>query len=418
MSLLATPSEFPLLVVLNPYAGRRQGRVAYENQVLAALKTPGIPSKLFETTCQGHAQTYFKDNIQQILGDLCQSLAPSIGNTSDTTNDADAGHTASASDSQQEAFRPTTATFRIMVLGGDGTIHEIVNGILEGLKGSAFVSDEFRPKIEFSIIPTGTGNAIATSLGITNVQDALDRFLAGASTPLRVIQVSTVSTTVNPDEPSGSKNWEVRLYTVVVNSFGLHCATVQDSEEFRALGNARFKIAALKNIILLKQYEARVDLFGPIQRYDRVLQELVSAAASNDINTGTTTEPEISASSGSDPSLTLLGPFTYLMLSKQAFLEPGFKPTPFAKTSDEWLDILAVENVGRGQILQVLGGATNNGLHIAHEKVEYYKAKAVELETPEKGRLCVDGEFLNVEGGAQGRVRFEVVPDPNLQLFH
>ncbi|KAF8939709.1 hypothetical protein BGZ58_008898 [Dissophora ornata] len=361
---------FPLLVLLNPHSGKEQGRQVWETLVQPALNKAGKPFTFIETTAQGHAQSYFFDNIKPIITDLVQSR--SVVNGSAIT-------------------RPSSATLQVMVLGGDGTVHEIVNGVLRGVEGTEFVSDAFRPKVEFSIIPTGTGNAISTSLGVTSVQDALDRFFAGKTVPLRPM---TVSTRVERD-------WETKLYTVVVNSLGLHCATVYDAEEFRHLGNERFRQAAMKNIENLKQYECQVVFYGTVQSYDRSSQSLVANSTSDDTNCATATLP---------------GPFTYLLISKQASLEPGFTPAPLASTSDEWMDVLAVQNVGQEEILQMFG-ATSNGEHIKQEKVEYFKAKAIELETPTRGRLCVDGEFLTIEGGPDGRVRFEVVSDPNTQIF-
>ncbi|KAF9980517.1 hypothetical protein BGZ75_008340 [Mortierella antarctica] len=289
-----------------------------------------------------------------------------------------------------------------MVLGGDGTVHEIVNGILRGLDAAPHIADDSRPRVEIAIFPTGTGNAIATSLGILNVEDALERFTAWNAIPLRVVKVSTCHQ--EGDGATLSQSWKPHAYTVVVNSFGLHCATVHDSEGYRSVGNARFKISALKNVMWLKQYEARLDLFGTVQRYDRTLHELVPAVDGS-------TVPQ------AEPSMVLTGPFTYLMLTKQASLEPGFTPTPFARTSDDWLDILAVQNVGRGQILQILGAAANNGQHVDNERVEYYKAKVVELETATAGRLCIDGEFMDIEAGLRGRVRLEVLPEVHQPQF-
>ena len=105
------------------------------------------------------------------------------------------------------------------------------------------------------------------------------------------------------------------------------------------------------------------------------------------------------------------------MVTKQAFLEPGFSPTPLAQTSDAWLDVLAVQNVGRGKILEVLGAAGKEGQkHLGDDKVEYYKAKVVEIETPVAGRLCVDGEFIHVFPGPQGRIRIGLAEDSS-QLF-
>ncbi|KAF9572327.1 hypothetical protein EC968_010051 [Mortierella alpina] len=289
-----------------------------------------------------------------------------------------------------------------MVLGGDGTVHEIVNGVLRGLDAAPHVAEDARPRIEIVIVPTGTGNAIATSLGILNVEDAIERFISWNTIPLRVVKVSTCSQ--EGDGPTPRQSWKPHAHTVVVNSFGLHCATVQDSEAFRSVGNARFKISALKNVMWLKQYEARLELYGAVQRYDRTLHELVPAVDS-------ATVPQ------DGPSVVLAGPFTYLMLTKQASLEPGFTPTPFASTSDDWLDILAVQNVGRGRILQILGAAANNGQHLDNAHVEYYKSKVVELETPAPGRLCIDGEFMDIEAGPRGRVRLEVLPEAHRPQF-
>lgn len=365
MASLSASDPSPLLIVLNPNAGRKQGREQFTQRVQPALEHSGTVFRLLETTSQGHAQSLFQDLVKQ-------------------------------------SSTPRNDTLRIIVLGGDGTVHEIVNGILRGLDAAPHVADDLRPRVEMAIFPVGTGNAIATSLGIFNVEDALERFLARNMIPLRVVKVSTCRQ--EGDDATLSQSWKPHAYTVVVNSFGLHCATVHDSEGFRSVGNARFKISALKNVMWLKQYEARLDLYGTVQRYDRNLRELVSAVDES-------TVPQ------NEPSMVLSGPFTYLMMTKQASLEPGFTPTPFARTSDDWLDILAVQNVGRGQILQILGAAANSGQHVDNEHVEYYKAKVVELETPTLGRLCIDGEFMDVEAGPRGRVRLEVLQEAHQPQF-
>ncbi|KAG0238731.1 hypothetical protein BGW42_002597 [Actinomortierella wolfii] len=382
MGIIATSSEFPTLVILNPNSGKKQSRHQFSSVVEPALQRANVPYKLIETTGQEHAKTYFAENIKQILVDLVQSLRQEETTASNT------------------ASTPSAPVLRIIIVGGDGTLHEVVNGILRGLEGGDFLSDQFKPKIEFSVIPTGTGNAISTSLGVQSVQDAVDRFLAGKAIPLQVMSVSTPST--QPDT-----KWSVQTYTLVVNSYGLHCATVYDSEGLRALGNERFKIAAMKNIAALKQYEGTLNFFGPVQRYLATTKTLV------DENSGTHTNSVDS----DEPTLSLPGPFTYLLIAKQASLEPGFTPTPFARTSDEWLDILAVQNAGRMDLMGMFG-ATGSGEHVQQDKVEYYKVKAIELEVPKAGRLCVDGEFLNINAGPSGRVRIEVVPDPKVQLFH
>ncbi|KAG0267011.1 hypothetical protein BG011_009759 [Mortierella polycephala] len=380
MGIIPTSDKFPLLVVINPNSGQKLGLQIFETTIKPALDQAGKSFRLIESSSQGHAQSYFLDNIKPILTDLVQSLSVVDGATSSVTP-------------------PTSATLQIMVIGGDGTVHEIVNGILQSIKDSPFASDMFRPKVEFTIIPAGTGNAISTSLGIKDAQDALDRFLAGKTVPMRMMAVSTRSK--KDFEDAVENQWKVLVYTVVVNSYGLHCATVFDAEEFRHLGNERFRQAAMKNVANLKQYEGRLDFYGPVQSYDRT-SRMLTVVARLDNRSGST--------------LTLLGPFTYLLITKQASLEPGFTPTPLADSSDEWMDVLAVQNVGQSEIMQMFD-ATPNGQHIEQEKVEYFKAKTIELETPNQGRLCVDGEFLPIHGGSEGRIRFEIDSDPNTQIF-
>lgn len=379
MGILPTSDKFPVLVVLNPHSGRKQGLEAWENTVKPALNATNKSFRLIESNSQGHVISYFVDNIKPIITDLAQSLSTV---------------TPGAGDNETTVY-PTSAKLQIIVLGGDGTVHEIVNGILKGVEGTAFVTDAFRPEVEFSVIPTGTGNAISTSLGVTSVQDAVDRFIAGKTVPLRLMSVATQTS---------------QLYTVVVNSYGLHCATVYDSEEFRHLGNDRFRQAAMKNVENLKQYEGKLSFYGPIQRYNRASASLVDTRIENNI-------AEADNKKSATATLTLPGPFTYLLITKQASLEPGFTPTPFAKTSDDWMDVLAVQNVGQAEIMQMFG-STATGTHVNQDHVEYIKAKIIELETPTQERLCIDGEFLTIEAGPEGKVRFEVTSDPNIQIFH
>ncbi|KAF9933541.1 hypothetical protein FBU30_005183 [Linnemannia zychae] len=375
------PSDtFPVLVVLNPYSGRKLGLEAWENTVRPALNSARIPFRLIESNAQGHVMSYFVDNIKPILIDLAQSLS-------------------TASANQETVSYPSSGKLQIIVLGGDGTVHEIVNGILRGVEGTGMVSDAFRPIVEFSIIPTGTGNAISTSLGVTGVEDAVNRFIAGKTVPLRLMSVTF-------------KNAQHVLYTLVVVSYGLHCATVYDSEEFRHLGNDRFRQAAIKNVENLKQYEGKLTFIGPVQLYDRTASSFITNSSTVTISNEVFTQTDTNVATH-----TLPGPFTYLVITKQASLEPGFTPTPFAKTSDEWMDVMAMQNVDQAAIMQMFG-STAVGSHVSQERVDYVKAKIIELETLTQGRLCVDGEFLTIEAGPEGKVRFEVVSDPNIQLFN
>jgi diacylglycerol kinase (ATP) len=58
----------------------------------------------------------------------------------------------------------------IAAVGGDGTIHEVVNGLMHR-------KDNRRLPVAF--IPNGTGNDTLFSLGVTTINQALDFILKG-----------------------------------------------------------------------------------------------------------------------------------------------------------------------------------------------------------------------------------------------
>lgn len=70
----------------------------------------------------------------------------------------------------------------ILVLGGDGTISEVINGIMR-----ANLTPEQRANIKFGIMPRGTGNDFARHWGLTkDFKHSLEIFFAGKAKPLDV----------------------------------------------------------------------------------------------------------------------------------------------------------------------------------------------------------------------------------------
>lgn len=70
----------------------------------------------------------------------------------------------------------------ILVLGGDGTLSEVVNGIMR-----ANVSDEVRRNVQFGLMPRGTGNDWGRFWGLNrDFKRSLDLFFNGKKQPLDV----------------------------------------------------------------------------------------------------------------------------------------------------------------------------------------------------------------------------------------
>jgi diacylglycerol kinase family enzyme len=64
--------------------------------------------------------------------------------------------------------------------GGDGTIHEIVNGMLARKDGK---------KLPVAIIPNGSGDDLASSIGIRNVDQAIDAIVAATTTHFDTVRI-------------------------------------------------------------------------------------------------------------------------------------------------------------------------------------------------------------------------------------
>lgn len=76
----------------------------------------------------------------------------------------------------------------ILVGGGDGTFHEVVNGLLDGLDPESLPPRESLPVL--AIIPLGTGNDLARSLGTPLAPwKALDALDWGCPRPMDLIRV-------------------------------------------------------------------------------------------------------------------------------------------------------------------------------------------------------------------------------------
>jgi len=114
-------------IIYNPTAGREQVQ-RHLPQILSCLKESG-----YETVC--HA----------------------------TTGPGSATQAAKAAAEQQFDL--------VLAAGGDGTVHEVVNGLAEG---------DFRPR--FGILPFGTTNDLAAAMGIPRTVDEICKILSDGFT--------------------------------------------------------------------------------------------------------------------------------------------------------------------------------------------------------------------------------------------
>ena len=111
----------------------------------------------------------------------------------------------------------------VIALGGDGVIHEVVNGLMA-------IDAKSRPR--FGIIPMGSGNDFARTLGMTfNNPDAALAELLGS--PTRTIDLGLVTSDLTPEGPVPGSPGTFFMETL---SFGIDAAIAIDTTRRRSEG--------------------------------------------------------------------------------------------------------------------------------------------------------------------------------------
>ena len=117
----------------------------------------------------------------------------------------------------------------ICAMGGDGTIHETANGLMQSGKAS---------DLPLSVIPSGTGNAFAQTLGELKPKNAIQHILRGESMKIDAMEIR-----------QGPKI----SYAVNIIGWGMASRVNQISDQLRILGGIRYNIASLIGIATMKK---------------------------------------------------------------------------------------------------------------------------------------------------------------------
>ncbi len=124
----------------------------------------------------------------------------------------------------------------ICVVGGDGTAHEAVQGLMTR-----------RPedRIPIALIPAGTGNTLHHELGCEDPVAAVQYAIAGRTRSVDVARVSTATGT---------------FYCINIVGFGAVADINRTAERLRWIGRARYPVAALWHILRPSPRRVRLTL--------------------------------------------------------------------------------------------------------------------------------------------------------------
>ena len=177
----------------------------------------------------------------------------------------------------------------ICVIGGDGTVHEVVNGLMH--------RDEPIP-IPLGIIPAGTGNTLHQHLQIDDPREAVRCICEGHSIPLDIAQVNLKDRVV---------------FCVNIVGWGAVSDINATAEKLRFLGTVRYTLAALWHILLAKRHRIRLTY------QDQVISD----------------------------------DFLFVIACNTKFTGAGMKLAPHAELSDGKIDLILVRQATRWQMVKL-----------------------------------------------------------------
>ena len=242
----------------------------------------------------------------------------------------------------------------LMSVGGDGTISEIITGLLKR-------KDSSSDSVPLSIVPSGSGNSQANDMEVADYLDAMQRMTVGN---LRKMDVGKVTFMVDGKE-------QIR-YSHNLVGWGLGVDANILAEKMRFLGPIRYDLGSLMSIIRGKVRKAKCYIDGHLIDSSFILLLIQNTKTGGD-------------------RLTL---------------------APMAHVDDGKMDLGIIYHISRFQVLKLFNQLKASGSHVWNPNVEYYRFKNLVIETDEPTAINVDGENLGTTP-----LEVNVVPSA-IKVFH
>lgn len=231
-------------MVVNPHAGLKKGNEILE-LVKPVFQEAGVELTIFITEYAGHAHEYAKDASYDGYDGFC-------------------------------------------AIGGDGTMHEIVNGMLKRDDGQ---------RLPIGLLAGGTGNSFMDDMDCPDPIEAAKRIVSGSTRPIDIAKVDS--------------NGEI-IYAFNIVGWGLAVDSNFLAEKMRWLGGARYDVAAL------------IELFKGKKR----LSKLIIGDKTYDED------------------------FVFILGCNTIHMGKGMKMAPIAKLDDGMIDLVIVKKASKLRLLK------------------------------------------------------------------
>ncbi|CAM9538281.1 unnamed protein product, partial [Chrysoparadoxa australica] len=316
-------SSRKLLVIVNPVSGTGKGRRVWARTLEPMLDQAKVTYTVHFTTAAGQARRLLAEK------------------------------------SATEGAEPLSSFDGVIVVGGDGTLYEILQGIHDRED-----SQEQLLRLSLGTVPAGTGNGLAKTLLVESGEacTALSASFLVAKGVARKLDLCKA------ENVTGSFLSMLHVEYAIVSDVDF------ESETYRWMGAARFTLCALIRIIFMRSYPAKLSY-----------QPFVDKSQSADL-------PPL-ADAIPDAWEAVEGDLVLLAIAQNAWIAEDINLSPASELDDGVLYIYFIRKPVSPCALLKLFLKLENGKHVDHHALECRKARAFRL-TPlgEKGMIGVDGE--------------------------
>ncbi len=217
----------------------------------------------------------------------------------------------------------------MIVIGGDGTMHEVLNGLL---------TRHDKRQLPIGLIPGGSGNSLMVDLGLADPLDAVKAIVSGHTRKFDVVELQH-----NLETP----------FAFNIIGWGLATDVGVQAEKWRWLGPARYTIASLFKVLRgVKPRPATLKLDD---------QEITDN-------------------------------FAFIIACNTRYTSK-MKIAPKAKLNDGLVDVIVVRHGASRFKLLTLLNRIYDGTHVQDPLVEYYLTSRLSLIPQEDEILNIDGEL-------------------------
>ena len=230
--------------------------------------------------------------------------------------------------------------------GGDGTIHELVNGFFR--RGKDECDRLFSGDFALGVIPGGSGNSVMHDLGVISPQEAARRIGRGDACWIDAVRC----------ELDGGSGSIPPVLSVNLVALGLVGEVGVVAEKWRCLGAARYDACAVWGVLKKTTNAITVSTDDGFEFSDRAVTAFINLT--------------------------------------QYFGE-GLRAAPSARLDDGLMDLYVMERGSRDELFEIFQQLPK-GAHEHHPRLTVRQCRSVTLQQGDRGVCNIDGEIYKYTG--------------------